>query len=44
MSGSVMSGDLKYVYVDTRQELGIFSEYVLIKGTAVTMYDDVPRN
>lgn len=44
MGGSVMDGDLHYVYVDTRADLGIYSEYVWLRGKALSLYDDVPRN
>jgi hypothetical protein len=44
MMGEVMGGDLKYAYVDTRADLGIYSEYVCLIGEARKMYDDVPRN
>lgn len=40
----VMDGDLQGAYIDTRKDLGIYSEYVLIKGSASGIYDDVPRN
>ena len=44
MQGEVMGGDLKYAYVDTREEFGLYSEYVMLKGAAERMYDDVPKN
>ena len=44
MKGAVMDGQLNYLYVDTRALTGIFSEYVFLKGAALALYDDVPRN
>ncbi|TWC97608.1 MULTISPECIES: hypothetical protein [unclassified Sphingobium] len=44
MGGVVMNGDLHYAYVDTRADLGIFSEYVWCRGAAKSLYDDVPQN
>lgn len=42
--GEVMNGDLRFLYVDTRADLGCYSEYVLRTGAALSLYDDVPRN
>ena len=42
--GAVMDGHLRYAYVDTRADLGIYSEYVCLTGPAANIYDDVPRN
>ncbi|MBG6120136.1 MULTISPECIES: VOC family protein [unclassified Sphingobium] len=44
MGGSVMEGDLHYAYVDTRADLGIYSEYVWLQGKALSLYDDIPRD
>jgi hypothetical protein len=38
-----MGGGLKVVYVDTRADLGVYSEYVWLSGAASGYYDDVPR-
>lgn len=43
MRGAVMDGQLNYMYVDTRADLGIYSEYVYLTGAATGIYDDVPR-
>ncbi|GAC1572099.1 MAG: hypothetical protein NVS3B5_00750 [Sphingomicrobium sp.] len=44
LEGTVMNGDLRYMYVDTRDALGVFSEFVMLTGTALSIYDDVPHN
>lgn len=44
MKGSVMEGQLQYLYVDTRALTGLYSEFVYLTGTATSLYDDVPRN
>jgi hypothetical protein len=44
VKGTTMDGDLRYMYVDTRTSLGIYSEFVLLTGSALSLYDDVPRN
>lgn len=44
MKGTVMDGQLNYMYVDTRADLGIYSEFIHLTGAATTLYDDVPRN
>jgi Glyoxalase/Bleomycin resistance protein/Dioxygenase superfamily len=44
LRGAVMEGQLNYLYVDTRAELGVYSEYVYLTGAAIGIYDDVPRN
>lgn len=44
MKGAVMEGHLRYMYVDTRPDLGIYSEFILLSGPALDIYDDVPRN
>jgi hypothetical protein len=44
MRGAVMDGDLNYLYADTRADLGIYSEFVFLTGSALGLYDDVPRN
>ncbi len=41
---SHMDGGLNVYFVDTRAEIGVHTEYVYLKGDALTMYDDVPRN
>ena len=40
--GSTMEGHLRYVYVDTRQDFGVYSEYVCLTGPALSIYDDIP--
>jgi len=42
--GVAMGGDLHYAYIDTRAELGIWTEYVWRRGSAANLYDDVPRH
>ncbi|MDD3798462.1 MAG: hypothetical protein PHE36_04705 [Novosphingobium sp.] len=37
-------GELSFTYVDTRAELGIYSEYVIMTGAAEHVYDEVPQN
>jgi len=44
MKGAAMNGDLRFLYVDTRRELGLYSEFVMLGGSAAGLYDDVPRN
>jgi hypothetical protein len=44
MNGAVMNGDLRFLYVDTRSEIGLYSEFVMLGGSATGLYDDVPRN
>jgi hypothetical protein len=44
LRGSVMDGHLRYLYADTRNDIGIYSEYVCLTGPALAIYDDVPRN
>ncbi|MFC0304087.1 VOC family protein [Rhizorhabdus histidinilytica] len=44
MKGAVMDGHLRYAYVDTRADLGIYTEYVCLTGPAERLYDDVPRH
>lgn len=44
MKGAVMDGHLRFAYVDTRADLGIYSEYICLTGPAERIYDDVPRN
>lgn len=44
MKGAVMDGHLRYLYADTRADLGIYSEYVCLTGPALGIYDDVPHN
>ncbi|MDO7834801.1 hypothetical protein Q4610_07050 [Sphingobium sp. HBC34] len=44
MMGAVMNGQLRYAYVDTRAMLGIYTEYVMLRGDALKIYDDVPQN
>ncbi len=41
---SAFDGQLKLIYLDTRPDLGIWSEYVYLTGDALHYYDDVPRN
>ncbi|MCK9542587.1 MAG: VOC family protein [Novosphingobium sp.] len=42
--GAVMDGHLRFVYVDTLADLGIYQEYVCLTGPALHLYDDVPAN
>lgn len=42
--GAAMGGDLRFAYVDTRADLGIYSEYVCLTGAAAALYDDIPHN
>jgi len=42
--GAVMEGHLRFVYVDTLADLGIYQEYVCLTGPAMHLYDDVPAN
>lgn len=44
MYGSAMNGDLNYIYADTRGSIGIYSEFIYLTGSALSIYDDVPRN
>ncbi len=44
MMGSVMDGQLRYAYADTRHDLGIYTEFVCLSGAALGIYDDVPRH
>jgi len=44
LRGTVMDGHLRYLYADTRDEIGIYSEYVCLTGAALAIYDDVPHN
>jgi hypothetical protein len=42
--GAIMEGHLRFIYVDTLAELGIYQEYVCLTGPALHLYDDVPAN
>lgn len=44
MRGAVMDGHLRFVYVDTLVDLGIYLEYVCLTGPALSLCDDVPAN
>lgn len=44
MRGAVMEGQLNYLYVDTRADLGVYCEFVFLSGAATAIYDDVPQN
>lgn len=44
MKGTAMDGHLRFAYLDTRSDLGLYSEYVCLTGPAERIYDDVPRN
>jgi len=44
LRGNAMDGQLRALYVDTRDLLGIYSEYVYLSGAALKLYDDVPQN
>lgn len=39
-----MDGNFRFVYLDTRSDLGIYTEYIFQVGPAAHRYDDVPRN
>lgn len=41
---SAYDGGIQLIYLDTRPDLGIWSEYVYLSGAMMTYYDDVPRN
>lgn len=42
--GTAMDGNLHYMYIDSRADIGIYQEYVYLTGPAVHLYDDVPAN
>ena len=44
LRGAVMEGHLRYLYIDTRADLGYYQEYVCLTGPARHIYDDVPAN
>jgi len=44
LKGSVMDGNLHFLYVDARADLGYYQEYVFLSGPALRLYDDVPAN
>jgi hypothetical protein len=44
LRANAMDGQLRALYVDTRDLLGIYSEYVYLSGGALNMYDDIPQN
>lgn len=44
MRGVGMEGHLRFIFVDSRQFLGFFQEYVCLTGPALHLYDDVPLN
>lgn len=39
---SVKGGDLNVMFVDLRKTTGVYAEYVYLKGSMLTYYDDVP--
>lgn len=41
---SAKDGDMNVMFVDLRHETGAYAEYVFLKGTMLSYYDDVPRN
>jgi hypothetical protein len=41
---SVKGGDMNVMFVDLREMTGAFAEYVYLKGSMLSYYDDVPRN
>ena len=43
MKGSAMDGQMHYMYVDTRADLGVYSEYVYASGDALQYYEEIPR-
>jgi len=44
LRANAMEGQLRALYVDTRDLLGIYSEYVYLSGAALNLYDDIPQN
>lgn len=44
MIGTVMDGHLRYAYADTRDDLGVYTEFVGLSGPCLKIYDDVPHN
>ncbi|MBV9840416.1 MAG: VOC family protein [Sphingomonadaceae bacterium] len=44
IKGTVMDGNLHFLYVDSRADLGYYQEYVYLTGPALRLYDDVPAN
>lgn len=44
MKGTAMNGHLRFAYLDTLSDLGLYTEYVCLTGPAERIYDDVPRN
>jgi hypothetical protein len=41
---SVKDGELNVLFVDLRGVTGAYAEYVYLKGTMLSYYDDVPRS
>lgn len=41
---SVKDGDMNVMFVDLRHVTGAYAEYVFLKGTMLSYYDDVPRS
>lgn len=45
LRGSILNGDLHYIYANTVKEFGHYTEYVFLKGEQRhKYYEDVPRN
>lgn len=42
--GIAMDDHLRFMFVDSRDVLGYFQEYVCLTGPALRLYDDVPLN
>lgn len=41
---NMMGGNLRAVFVDTRDITGLYSEYLFFSGPALSLNDDVPHN
>lgn len=44
LRANATDGQLRALYVDTRDLLGIYSEYVYLSGAALNLYNDVAQN
>lgn len=44
LKGTAFEGSLHFVYVDAREDLGYYQEYVHLTGPSLRLYDDVPAN
>jgi len=43
-AGEAMDGDLRFAFVDTRRDIGAYTEYVFWTGSALGMNDSIPRH